>query len=190
MKVLAIYGSPRKDGNTDILLDEFLKGLSQTHPEAEIKRIYVRKLKIKPCTECNSCSKTGECIIEDDMTGIYDEILNTDALVLSAPMFFYNLPAQTKALVDRCQAIWARKYILKGLPKPEKPRPGFFISVGGTKDEHIFDGISTTVKFFFKSINIDYTGKLFYSKIDNKGDIKNHPTALKEAFEAGKTFMS
>jgi len=186
MNILALYGSPRKEGNTDILLDEFLKGFASVHPNATIKRLYLRDYEIKPCTECNACAKTGKCIIKDEMDGLYEEIINADAIVLSAPMFFYNLPAHTKALVDRCQAIWARKYLLKNLPG--KPRKGFFISVGGTKGEHIFEGIDLTVKTFYKSINVDYTGKLLYSKIDNKGDIKNHPTALKEAFEAGKAF--
>ena len=187
MNVLAIYGSPRKNGNTDILLDEFLKGVSAVAPDASIERIYIRDLKIEPCKEYNVCLKTGNCIIKDDMTAFYDKLINAERIALAAPVFFYSLPAQTKALVDRCQALWARKYILKQTIK-NTGRKGFFISAGGTKGENLFTGTILTVKYFFKAINVDYAGELVYNKVDTNGAIREHPTALKDAFEAGNKF--
>jgi len=190
MLLLALYGSPRQGGNTDILLDEFLKGVLSTAPNTQIQKIFIRDLKITPCQEYNACLKTGNCIIQDEMNTLYEQLSKADAVVLSAPVFFYNVPAQVKIIIDRCQALWARKYILKITnPKSQIPRKGFFISAGGTKGENLFTGTILTVKYFFKAINVDYTGELVYNTIDIKGAIRKHPTALKDAFAAGKKLV-
>ncbi|MBI4712891.1 MAG: flavodoxin family protein [Planctomycetes bacterium] len=130
--------------------------------------------------------KTGDCIIKDEMTPIYNKLLKADLVVLAAPIFFYGLPAQTKALIDRCQSLWARKYILKRSDSGKPKRRGFFISVGGTKGENLFTGAALTVKYFFKAIDVDYADDLLYRQVDAKGAIRNHPSALKEAFQAGQ----
>ncbi|MFH1228239.1 MAG: flavodoxin family protein [Planctomycetota bacterium] len=185
MDILALYGSPRKNGNTDILMEEFLRGALSAAPGAHIEKLCMRDLNIKPCTECNACLKTGDCIFNDDMEGIYSRLLSADIVVLAAPVFFCNLPSQAKTLVDRTQALWARKHIL--MWDMGRKRAGFFISVGGTKGKLLFDGIKQTVKYFFDTINVEYKGERFYRSIDNKGDIKKHPTALQEVFESGKS---
>lgn len=185
MLLLALYGSPRQAGNTDILLDEFLKGASSAIPDIRIQKIFIRDLKITPCQEYNGCLKTGNCVIQDEMNTLYEQLLKANAVVLAAPVFFYNVPAQVKIVIDRCQALWARKYILKQMPK-NSGRKGFFISAGGTKGENLFTGTILTVRYFFKAINVDYAGELVYNKVDTKGAIKEHPTALNDAFEAGK----
>jgi len=190
MYVLALYGSPRRQGNTDILMDEFLKGVS-ANQSAQIEKVFIRNLKISPCQEYNNCLKTGECIIKDEMIVLYDKLSKADLVVLSAPIFFYSVPAQVKIIIDRCQALWARKYILKiQNPKSKIQRKGFFISVGSTKGENLFAGATLTVKYFFKAINVDYAGNIFYKNIDTKGAIRKHPTALKDMFQAGKNLIS
>ena len=189
MFILTLYGSPRQGGNTDILLDEFLKGALSADPKIQIQKIFIRDLKITPCQEYNACLKTGQCIIQDEMNTLYAQLSKADAVVLAAPVFFYNVPAQVKIIIDRCQALWARKYILKTTPK-NTGRKGFFISAGGTKGENLFTGTILTVKYFFKAINVDYAGELVYNKVDTKGAIREHPTALKDSFEAGKKFSA
>lgn len=189
MLLLALYGSPRQGGNTDILLDEFLKGALSAVPKTQVQKIFIRNLKITPCQEYNTCLKTGQCIIQDEMNTLYEQLLKADMVVLSAPVFFYNVPAQVKIIIDRCQALWARKYILKKTPKGAG-RKGFFISAGGTKGENLFTGTILTVKYFFKAINVDYAGELVYNKIDAKGAVIKHPTALKDVFEAGGKLAS
>lgn len=185
MLLLALYGSPRQGGNTDILLDEFLKGVLSAAPKTQVQKIFIRDLKITPCQEYNACLKTGQCIIQDEMNTLYSQLSKADMVILSAPIFFYNVPAQVKIIIDRCQALWARKYILKKTPK-NTVRKGFFISVGGTKGDNLFTGTILTIKYFFKAINVDYAGELVYNKIDAKGAIREHSTALKDAFESGE----
>ena len=182
MKVLGIMGSPRMKGNTDLLLDEALKGAESQG--AEVEKILVDKLQIAPCKEYYACLRDGKCVIKDDMDGIYDKLLAADAVIIASPMFFYNVSAQLMLLISRCQALWARKYVLKNMDIPEKR--GAFIAVGATKGEKLFDGPKLTVKYFFQAINTRYTDELLIRGVDKKGEVKEHPTALSDAYELGK----
>ena len=186
MKVLGIYGSPRRKGNTAVLLDQFLKGAQAAGAQTE--SIHAIDLKISPCIECNDCLKTGECSIKDEMTEVYPKLLSADLVVLAVPIFFYNIPAQAKVLVDRVQALWSRKYILKKKP-PNGHRRGFFISAAGTKGERVFDGAILTVKYFFDAIGVKYDGELVFRRIGTKGEIEKHPDALPQAFETGQALV-
>jgi multimeric flavodoxin WrbA len=175
-------GSPRMKGNTDLLLDEALKGAASQR--AEVEKILVDKLQIAPCKEYYGCLKDGKCVIKDDMDDIYDKLLAADAVIIASPMFFYTVSAQLMLLISRCQALWARKYVLKNLDIPEKR--GAFIAVGATKGEKLFDGPKLTIKYFFQAINAKYTDELLVRGVDKKGEIKEHPTALSDAYELGK----
>lgn len=186
MRVLGIMGSPRVKGNTDLLLDEVLRGAESQG--AEIEKLTVDKLKITPCKEYLGCFKDGNCVIRDDMDIVYPKLLNADVVVLASPMFFYGVTSQTKALIDRCQALWARKHILKQSP-PSEGRKGAFVAVGATKGKRLFEGSILTVKYFFEAIGVEYTDELLVRGIDAKGEIKQHPTVLSEAFELGKRLV-
>lgn len=182
MKVLGIMGSPRIKGNTDLLLGEALRGAETK--QAEVEKVVVDKLKITPCREYYGCLKDGNCVIRDDMNDIYPKLLEADGIMVASPIFFYGLTAQLKALIDRCQALWARRYILHTLP--DSARKGVFIGVGATSGEKLFDGPILVVKYFFKAIGVEYVDELLIRGVDKRGEIKEHPTALSEAFELGK----
>jgi len=92
-------------------------------------------------------------------------------------------------MIDRCQALWARKYVLKKSPVKEKgttKRKGWFLSVAGSRGAKVFEGAILTVRYFFDALNVEYTGELTFRRIDAQGAIKKHPTALKEVFRAGQ----
>ena len=182
MKVLGIMGSPRINGNTDLLLDEALKGAQSRGAETE--KIVVDKLKISPCREYYGCLKDGKCVIRDDMDGLYQKILDADAVIVASPIFFYTVSAQLLLLISRCQALWARKYVLKNLDIPVKQ--GAFIAVGATKGAKLFDGPKLTIKYFFQAINAEYAEELLIRSVDKKGEIKEHPAALADAYEIGR----
>ncbi len=185
LKVLGILGSPRAKGNTDLLLDEALKGAQSQ--QAEVEKITVDKLNISPCREYYGCLRDGNCVIRDDMDDIYPRLLSADAIIVTSPIFFYSVSAQLKALIDRCQALWARKYVLKNLNVPL--RKGTFIAVGATRGERLFEGPILTVKYFFKAINAEYVDELLIRGVDKRGEIKSHPTALDDALELGKRLV-
>jgi multimeric flavodoxin WrbA len=189
MKVLGIFGSPRRGGNTELLLEEALKGAKAEG--AEIERLFLTDFTITPCKECHGCDHTGECVILDDMQKIYPKLLEADVIILASPIFFYGVTAWAKALIDRSQALWARKYLLKvpSLGKVGKKRKGFFISVGATKGQKVFEGSILTAKYFFDTFNAEYVGELMLRGVEAKGDILKHPEALQQAFEAGRRLV-
>ena len=189
MKVLGILGSPRKSGNTELLLEEALKGAEAEG--AEVERLRLTDYNIIPCKECLACFKDGNCIILDDMAKIYPKLLEADIILLASPIFFYGVTAWAKALIDRCQALWARKYQLKdpSFGKEGRKRKGFFISVGGTKGQKTFEGAILTAKYFFDVLNAEYAGELVLREVDAKGDVLKHPEALQQAFEAGRKLV-
>jgi multimeric flavodoxin WrbA len=183
MKILGIMGSPRLGGNTDLLLDAALNGARSQG--AEVEKIVIDKLSISPCREHYGCLEDGNCVIRDDMDALYPKLLAADGLVVASPMFFYGITAQLKALIDRCQALWARKHVLKQ-NWPGAGRKGAFIAVGATKGEKLFDGSIATVRYFFKTVGVEYAEELLIRGVDQKGDIRQHPSALKDAFELGQ----
>lgn len=183
MKVLGIMGSPRIKGNTDLLLDETLKGVQSQGTEVE--KLIVGALNITPCREYYGCLKDGNCVIRDDMDDIYPKLTEADGVVVASPIFFYGVSGQIKVLIDRCQALWARKYVLKQ-DLHDSVRKGVFIGVGATRGEKLFDGTILTVKYFFKAIGVRYVDALLVRGVDKRGEIKEHPTALSDAFELGR----
>lgn len=189
MKVLGIFGSPRRGGNTEILLEEILKGAEKEGAEAG--RISLTDYAITPCKECHGCDQTGQCVILDDMQKIYPKLLESDIIILASPIFFYGVTAWAKALIDRSQALWARKYLLKdpSLGKEGRKRKGFFLSVGATKGQKVFEGAILTAKYFFDTFNAEYAGELLFRGVDAKGDILKNPEALRQAFETGKKLV-
>lgn len=185
MKVMGIMGSPRLKGNTDLLLDEALKGAASQG--AEVEKIFVDRLKITPCKELYHCLEDGTCPLKDDMTNIYDKILGADAVIIATPIFFYAVSAQILTLMSRCQALWARKYVLKNLNVPVKR--GALIAVGATKGEKLFDGPKLTTKYFFQAINAELKEELLIRSVDKKGEINDHPEYLTAAYELGKRLV-
>lgn len=186
MKVVGISGSPRREGNTEILLREMLRGAEEAG--AETRLFILSNMNISPCRHCDGCLAKGECVVKDDMGLIYPEIESLDVFVLASPIFFYGVTAQAKAMIDRCQAFWNRKYILKRRIAIEK-RKGIFISVGGTRFPDLFDHAKATVKNFFLTIDVAYWGELLFPGIDKKGEIREHPTALKDAYLLGRRLV-
>lgn len=184
MFVLGLMGSPREKGNTELLLSGFLEGAKRQG--TEVVKIYVAEKKIAPCQGCRFCEKNGFCRVEDDDMGEMNYLLRrADLVAVATPMFFYGPPAQLKALIDRSQALWARKYIFKLTDPKADIRKGFLLAVGATKGKELFTGMNLTAKYFFDAIGASYEGLLGFRQIESPGDIARHPTAVGEARKKG-----
>ncbi|MEJ2655801.1 MAG: flavodoxin family protein [Desulfobacterales bacterium] len=185
-KILAIYGSPRRRGNTATLLKHAVKGAVDAG--AQVDEIILRDLKISPCLEIYACKKEGRCAIKDDFQQVKDQILAAKGLILASPIFFYTVSAHTKILMDRCQSLWVKKYWVDKVPfgQWEPKRKGIFIGVGATRGKKLFDGSLLTVKYFFDVLDMTLFRSLLYRGLDFEGDVLKHPEYLKEAYEAGK----
>jgi multimeric flavodoxin WrbA len=102
MKVLAVQGSPKKKGNTALLLEHYLRGVEENHRNVEINRVFLQEKNIAPCTGCYTCiEKNSSCVIEDDMQELYDKIIEADLLVFATPVYWWSISAQLKTFVDR-----------------------------------------------------------------------------------------
>ena len=185
---LVIYGSPRKNGNTDILLKELVKGIKDRNEKIKIKEIYLRDLNIHPCRGCRACDKSGRCVLDDDMQKLHIRLQEANYIILGSPIFFYNVTAQSKAMIDRCQTLWVRKYLLKQSQsdKMKEKRGGWLVSVGATKGKKLFEGAILTMKYFFDVVDVPYRGNLLVNGMDEKGDVLNHPQTLSQAYQLGR----
>jgi multimeric flavodoxin WrbA len=189
VKVLGISTSPRIDGNSDTLLRRSLEGAESAGAQTEYIRLV--DYKIGPCTECNACYSTGLCRVQDDYQQILEKLINTDRLVFATPIFFMTVCAQAKMLIDRCQCLWAHKYVLKKkLFNSERDRRAMVIAVGGSKGVKQFDSVRRTMKAYLDSLQMNYVAGLYVNKVDNRGDIEKHPTALNEAYRLGSVLAA
>ncbi len=186
MFILGLQGSPRENGNTNDLLSMFMQEAANLG--AITKTILPHTMDIKPCRELIVCEKKGFCPIKDDMENhIYALIKRSDIIVLASPVFFYNIPAQTKALIDRCQMFWGRKYKLKLEDPNSKTRQGFLLSCGASQGKKLFEGIELTAKVFFDAISANYKGALTYKHVEEPGQIACNPSVKEEIKNAVQT---
>ena len=188
-QILAVYGSPRRKGNTALLLQKAVEGAKETG--ASVEEIVLRDLKMSPCLEIYGCKKTGRCVIKDDFQKVYDRLLSCQGLILASPIFFYTVSAHTKILMDRSQSLWVKKYWIEKTPFGRKDfkRKGLFISVGATKGKRLFDGVLLTVRYFFDTFDAELWKSLLYRSLDFEGDVLKHPEYLDEAYQSGKELV-
>lgn len=189
MKVAAFLGSPRENGNTELLLNSALEGVrEQGHDTAVFNP---NLLNFRPCQNCGGCDETGICVFRDDMDAIYRAIREADRIILASPIFFFGLSAQAKAMIDRCQSFWCEKYLLKK-PIAAGPfgRKGLLLLVGGMKREEGVRCSETTARAFFRTVSVPEHATLSFLDVDKKGAVLTHPTALKDAYEAGRKLVA
>jgi multimeric flavodoxin WrbA len=185
-QIVAIYGSPRRRGNTATLLRHAVQGA--VHAGARVNEIILKDFKISPCLEIYACKKDGRCAIKDDFQHVLDQILSAKGLILASPVFFYTVSAHTKILMDRCQSLWVKKHWIDKVPfgQSAPTRKGLFISVGATKGKKLFDGTLLTVKYFFDVLDTELFRSLLYRGLDFEGDVLKYPEYLEAAHEAGQ----
>ncbi len=175
IQVLGINGSPRQKGNSRYLMSCFMDEMKILGHDTQV--LDAVKLKINSCIGCGNCETKGVCIFKDDFTNIFlPAVIKADILVLSSPIYFYAFPAALKALIDRIQVLWSRKYRLNMDDFKDRKRKGVLLAVGATRGKDLFDGLKLTARYFFDAADIKYTTDLCYRGIDEKGEMEKHPT--------------
>lgn len=187
MLVVGISGSPRRLGNSEILLDRVLEGA--VIAGANVEKIVLNELLFKPCQGCGGCDNTGLCVIHDGMDAVYKKLSDADAVVMTSPIYFASLSAQAKMMIDRFQCAWVAKYILKS-KHPMKKRKGIFISVAGSHRKDFFENARLIIKSFFATIDIEYSDEIICGGIEKKGEIDADEKRLKKAFAIGKELVT
>ena len=176
MNILILSGSPRKGGNTDLLVEAFVKGALQKH---HVEVVSVRDYKVSPCMGCNVCfvSKDNTCAQKDDMTIIYEKMAHADMLVIASPVYFYGLSAQLKAVIDRFHNPIRDTFRIKKMA---------LLLVGAATLSELFDSILTEYQLCLNFFKLEDAGRVLVRGVKDKSDIKN-TNALNEAFEFGKS---
>ncbi len=175
MKVLGIVCSPRKGGNTEILVQKALTSARDRGAETEL--LTIRDKDIKPCDSCYSCVKTGKCHIKDDMQEIYLKLLDADGIIWGTPVYFFNAAAQAKILIDRSYALYTDGKLTN--------KVGGIISVASSLG-HL--GVWNLFNTFF-SVNHMLQTDFVFGYAREKGDIRKDKHAMKAARELGRQIV-
>lgn len=147
--VLAVFGSPRPEGNSARLHESFLAELHGV----TVTRLHVYGMDLRPCTACGHCRGEFGCIHDDDMSGLYGAIGGCDLLSISSPLYFSSLPAPLKAFVDRCQVFWE---LSERAPEKIRKKRGLFIAVGGADYQGMFDPAVTVMRHFYNTVGCEF----------------------------------
>ncbi len=174
MNILILAGSPRKGGNTDLLVEAFVKGASQKH-KVEVVSVY--DYKVNPCMGCNACFRSEQhaCVQKDDMVVIYEKMAHIDMLVIASPVYFYGLSAQLKAVIDRFHNPIRDTFHVKKMA---------LLLVGAATLPELFDSILSQYQLCLNFFKLADAGRVLVRGVKDKGDIKNSD-ALHEAFNLG-----
>ena len=175
MNILILSGSPRKGGNTDLLVEAFVKGASQKH---HVEVVPVRDYKVNPCMGCNACFRNEQhlCAQKDDMAIIYEKMSQADMLVIASPVYFYGLSAQLKTVIDGCH---------NPIRDTFKIKKTAILLVGAATLPELFDSILAQYQLCLNFFKLEDAGRVLVRGVKDKGDIKN-TDALNKAFELGQ----
>ncbi|WP_297132918.1 flavodoxin family protein [Terrisporobacter sp.] len=165
-QIIIINGSPRRNKNCNKIIKNIIEQFELNSIEYELLNLY--DMDIDYCNACGFCDKKGYCRIKDDMTPIYKDFDNSKGTIVVSPTYFRSVSTKVKTLVDRTQAIYSSKYILK---KPsidtKKDRRGMYIAVGGEPPHEIqFLGGQLVMDIFFKCINTKLNYNIYMSNSD------------------------
>lgn len=111
MEILLLTGSPRKNGNSNFLAEEFARGARESGHN--VFRFDAAHSKVHPCTACNSCGMDGPCVFKDDFEIVRQHIIPADMVVFTSPMYYFGISAQLKAVIDRFYAINGQLHVPK-----------------------------------------------------------------------------
>ena len=184
MKLLVVLGSPRKGGNSETLARKVAEAVETEGGTTEYIRL--NDMNLRPCQGCGGCEKTGTCVIDDDMTAIYQAVDVADRILLVSPVYFYGLSAQCKIFGDRFQARWARKYLLKDRFRQGEGRKGYLLATAATKGPKIFECSVLTARYIYDAMDVEYGGEFLVKGVDKRKAVLEVPDEIARAEQFGR----
>ena len=181
MKILALQGSPRKKGNTNRVLDEMIKGAEGNGHE--VKKFFLQELDIAPCSGCEICANGKDCRYEDDGAEIINQLAEGAGVILASPIYFGQMTAQAKTIVDRFYSIFNN---------PDKKFDGkaAMIFTHAFPDKDIYEPYIklTEAQPFLNNTELEFIETLEVAGVKAIGDADNAEDDLKKAYEIGQKF--
>lgn len=173
-RIVVLLGSMRKNGNTDLLTQAFVKGASEKN---DVDVVSVADYQVSPCTGCNACAQRegNQCVQQDDMVKIYEKLKQADVLVIASPVYFYGISAQLKAIVDRLHTPMRNQFSIKKMA---------MILVGAATLPELFDSIKMQYQLVLNYFHLKDAGMVLVRGAKDPGDVKQGE-GLKEAYELG-----
>jgi len=180
MHILGISGTPRKGGNSEILLNAAFEPFAEAN--WDITKILLSEKKIEHCVGCDTCVEKDTCYIDDDMAEVYSAFERCNAIIISAPAYWRNVPAQFKALIDRT---YAAKGLLKG-------KLGGAISVGRGQNGGQAIVLTILHNYYLSCGMLCVPGEMngISAVADKPGDIMTQPHRLEQARVLGRNIIS
>jgi len=184
-QLVAICGSPRRKGNSEALLAAFLEGVAEKDVTWEIIRTHGSG--IGDCRACDACSRPaslGVCAFaEDGMGELLEKFRAAEGFVVATPIWFGGTPATFKAVIDRCQALWAADH---SFSKHPHDKPAALLCAAGMDLKWQDAGVRAVVRSFLVSVYAKSAGEVFVHNIEAPGEIKEHPEVLAQAADLGR----
>lgn len=181
-KILAVVGSPRKNGNTHILVSRIAEGAHERGATAD--ELLLGELKIKECNGCHQCWQGKECARRDDMRRVYPRIGDSDAIIFGTPVYWYGPTGLMKMFLDR--------FVYFNCPENREKVRGKRAVIAVPFEEENLETARLVVEIFEKSLaylEMELVGKILVPGVSDKGDILQKPECLKEAFELGQSLI-
>ncbi|OHD12125.1 MAG: NADPH-dependent FMN reductase [Spirochaetes bacterium GWD1_27_9] len=180
MKVLGFVGSPKKEGNTKVLVETILKGASDAGAETEIFNL--NEANIMPCQSCYACKgNDGKCVLKDDMQKFYEKIDQADAFVLGSPVYMWQMTAQTKLFTDRLFAVFKM-----GQTHKAKLILGYTC---GNESSNLFSSYFDYTKNMFDFLGFKVSDVICADNTGNK-PVKDNQEIIEKALNTGKKLAS
>ncbi|NLV26532.1 MAG: flavodoxin family protein [Methanomicrobiales archaeon] len=184
--VIGLSGSPRKKGNTEQLLDSFLKGAADAG--GNVEKILLSQLSYSSCKGCNACHKSGVCIMDDDATVLFDNLIHANCVALSSPIYTMGITTELKSFIDRAHYLWVRYFLLDNhiiTSEQKKNRRGYFLSTAGMDQENVFDTAFPMLNALYNILGFSHCTDILAGNMDGYGGITGHPSALLDAYQEG-----
>lgn len=182
MKVVAFIGSPRADGTTDALVRQVLNGAEDKGADTAI--FHIGLLNINGCHACMKCRKTGICVQDDDMKPLFDEIRNSDCIVLGTPIYFYYMTAQLKAFTDRLFSLVGDNYEPRIAEKKT-----VFVVTQGADDPAIFKSQIDSMISAWGIAGLNVTETIHACAISDIEQLEEDEELMEKAFTAGQNLI-
>ena len=169
---LVMSMSPRAGGNSDHAAALFARSLVRPS-----RPVFLRDHRMEPCTGCGCCAEDGQCRIgADGAEELFSRLDHASGLVLTAPVYFYHLPSQAKAWIDRSQSRYMARQ--SGLRAPGAERLAYVVLVAGrTRGENLFTGIMPTLRYFLQIFDYRIEQALFLRGLDGADDFSRDRAA-------------